>query len=488
MARKEIKITNFSGGISDDIRQNTSSAFGITQHFDTFSYPNRLVPYRDSENDTSGARGIVNFLYANSKLYGIGYKSGVSALPTLYEKTTPDSGTWSASSNGESSSGSILNPSNCFIEHKNYIYYWHGTNLLARYGDITSGPTTTNAWQTISFTYTAQGCIDRDGTLFLPYDNNILTVTSSAVLGSATALVLPTGTIITAICEYGNNLAIATRTAIFGRSKVYIWDKSSYVFDDVIDWGEGDLYHLSNIEGRLVGISVNIASSFATTPAVIIKTFSGGTPQLFKQISVTGLVLPHYSVTNNNKLYFPIYSTDTNYPTGIYCFGRLNEKYPFSFTMDRKMNNDSAPSVTMGGLFKLVDFMWSSFTIVSNDSVITKTNDQSSYTATSIYESQKFSDNDPSNTKKLFGVACFFAPLPASGQVVLKYRKDEETSWTTIFTETTDNAIAHDSVNIESTGANLPDFREIQFRIESTGGAEITGFKFVYDVLTDLLG
>jgi len=73
--------------------------------------------------------------------------------------------------------------------------------------------------------------------------------------------------------------------------------------------------------------------------------------------------------------------------------------------------------------------------------------------------------------------------LPAAGQVVLKYRKDEDTSFTTIFTHTTDNSISHDAVNIESSGAQLPEFREIIFRIESTGNAKITGLKFKYDVL-----
>ena len=71
--------------------------------------------------------------------------------------------------------------------------------------------------------------------------------------------------------------------------------------------------------------------------------------------------------------------------------------------------------------------------------------------------------------------------LPAAGSVVLKYRKDEETSYTTIFTHTTDNSLSHSAINIESSGATLPEYREIQFRIESTGNAEITSFSFVYE-------
>jgi hypothetical protein len=42
-------------------------------------------------------------------------------------------------------------------------------------------------------------------------------------------------------------------------------------------------------------------------------------------------------------------------------------------------------------------------------------------------------------------------------------------------------------ITIESTGKNLPEFNEIQFQITSTGGAEITGLKFVYEEKDTLL-
>ena len=48
----EIKVNNFSGGISDDPRKESASEFIITKHFDIFSQPNRLTPYRSLEADT----------------------------------------------------------------------------------------------------------------------------------------------------------------------------------------------------------------------------------------------------------------------------------------------------------------------------------------------------------------------------------------------------------------------------------------------------
>jgi len=54
-----------------------------------------------------------------------------------------------------------------------------------------------------------------------------------------------------------------------------------------------------------------------------------------------------------------------------------------------------------------------------------------------------------------------------------------------IMTHSTDDAVKHSAINIESTGATLPQFNEIQFRIESTGGAVITGLKFKYEDIDD---
>ena len=95
----------------------------------------------------------------------------------------------------------------------------------------------------------------------------------------------------------------------------------------------------------------------------------------------------------------------------------------------------------------------------------------------------KINFDDIRITKKLVGVTVETEALPTAGQVVLKYRKDEETSWTTIFTNTTDNSLSHSAINIESTGVTLPQFKEIQFQIISTGNAVITGLRFKIEII-----
>ena len=109
-----------------------------------------------------------------------------------------------------------------------------------------------------------------------------------------------------------------------------------------------------------------------------------------------------------------------------------------------------------------------------------RTNDQSSFTETSVFASQIFGTQSPSLKKDLLGITVTTAPLPTAGQIVLKYAVDENIAtdtFTTIFTETTNDSISFSAIN------SLPkEYKEIQFRIESTGGAVITGLTFKEEV------
>ena len=112
-----------------------------------------------------------------------------------------------------------------------------------------------------------------------------------------------------------------------------------------------------------------------------------------------------------------------------------------------------------------------------------KTDDAANYTFTSIYETELFGDGK--QTYKLLSATVMTDFLPTAGQVVLKYKKDEETSFTTIFTNTTDNSQRRTAINIESSGATLPTYRRLRLRVESTGNAVITGIRLVSEAIED---
>ena len=73
--------------------------------------------------------------------------------------------------------------------------------------------------------------------------------------------------------------------------------------------------------------------------------------------------------------------------------------------------------------------------------------------------------------------------------MVLKYAIEGDTSYTTIFTYTTENGLTQ-TAELDASGNQLKEYREIQFRIELSGtgaGAgtpiSITGLNYRYEVV-----
>jgi len=168
---------------------------------------------------------------------------------------------------------------------------------------------------------------------------------------------------------------------------------------------------------------------------------------------------------------------------GVWSIGISEGK--FVLTHERTSNNDTqlATGDTINSFFIIDDYTLISY-IDSGTEAISKTNNSESYTATAIYESVINPDvpfDARRREKMLMGVYVAYEPLPANGQVVLKYRVDGG-SWVTVFTETTDGVLVTES-NSAADGDTFEQGYEFEYRIESTGGAEITEFGANYELL-----
>jgi len=226
---------------------------------------------------------------------------------------------------------------------------------------------------------------------------------------------------------------------------------------------------------------------------MVVRLWSGGVPRVIKEIVANQTVtlgrFLNEVVVKGNKIYWVASvpfglstSTESTYHLGIWCFGRKNQNSNFTITIDQIEEAVDASNFKINSFGAAGDYF---FVNHSADGSISKTDDSNNFTETSIYDTQIFNNGDSSETKKLIGATVFTAPLPTAGSVILAYRIDEEASYTTIFTYNTDNGISHSAINIESNGNNLPQWKEIQFRISSTGGAEITGIKFKYEIISN---
>lgn len=491
------RISNFSGGIADSARKPSINEFQITKHFDVFTDPNRLIPYRSLEadtNDGSTATGmkqyaVRDFLYASTsaKLYGLG-QTGAGLTKIVY-KADATTGNWTLPTSSEGN-GAVKN--GCFVEFKDYLWGFQGTNQVWKYGLLSGTPSITNTVTpdsgTVStITSVAQGIIASDANLYLPYNNKLIRV-APALTMTSDVISVPTNYKITSLANFGNYLAIgcAPIASFNGSSKVFIWNLSSDLFTETLDFGEGDLRVVETIEGQIVGITDRYLnnSTGAGRGSMIIQTYAGGSPQVVKEIftkKLTNSTMPIAKAVKNNRLFFACKiitnEAGTEYNEGIWSYGRKNAGYPYTLTLDVIDENINTSGIqgfgTAGNYF---------FIAHSADGSIDKTDDTAAYTFTSIYESQVFDLGDSSVTKKLLQFTINTAPITA-GSITVKYKMDNATSFTTIGTYSTVGGVGRDFYNIESSQADFPTFGEVTFRIESTGGVEPTAYTFISEPL-----
>ncbi len=479
-----ININNFSGGVSDDPREDNATKFQVTRHFDVFSQPNRLIPYRDLEadtNDGSTADGmkqyaVRDFLYASSSARLYGLAKTASNLTKIVYKADATTGNWTLPASSE---GNGAVQYGCFVEYKSKLWGFQGTTQVWSY-DIATLAITNTAGTVGTITSVAQGVIAKDDNLYLPYNNKLVRVNSGGTVQDA-VLTLPTNFKITSICNYGNYLAIgcAPVSSFNGVSKVFLWNLISSDVQEAIDWGEGELRVLESIEGYIVGVTdryLNNATG-AGRGSMIIQVYSGGIPQVVKEVftqALTNKSMPLAKAVKNNRLFFAAKimtnSSGTEYNEGLWSFGRKNVNYSFSLTLDVIDSNIDTDGIQSFGTAANYFFI-----AHSGDGSIDKTNDTASYTFTSVYESQVMNFGDVMSDKRLECLKVSFRKLASGETLTVKYRIDGATAWTTIGTFSTAGAISRTFLNIESTAAAFASGKEYEFRLESTGGLEITG-------------
>src|SRR3990167_2563329 len=509
-------IQNCSGGMTNLLRQNNIRFARKITHFDTQTDPSKLSPYTDFAATTTDIGTIATiklcrFVAAEkasggqANIFALGQLAGGVGEFKIYVKDTI-SAAWAQIAAGN---GADLICEKVFVEYKNYLMGWRGTSAPGAGKDldgtatyfwyITTAGGTLTYYSTAQFdtvTYVAQPIVhSKDDRLYIPFDNYVYYKTS-ATATHALGITLPTNLIITSICEYGNYLAIACRPKIpmNRNSVVFLWDRDATLttVTESIDWGPESLDLIDTLDGILIGISSmrnSYSDVIAFKPHLVFKYYGGGI-QSAKQIFELPLSLAGNQIIDkqkiNNRILFMAsgsYGSDAAQTDGIWSLSKTPDG--FAVAVEYLYNNATAiTSAGAKGFLKFGDYVLAAFT----DGGTYKCNLISSGTfATSapVYETVIFNGGDAAITKKLLSVTILTEPLPAAGSVTVAYKADAETSFTTILTSSTDNAIRKTAINIESTGVNLPQFKEISFQLTSTGNAVITGLKFLYEEILD---
>lgn len=491
---------------NDIYQEQAPGEFSISKHFDIFTYPNRLYPFRGMSADTTGT-GIGNIIVGSDGVfYGLGWASAQHMIGAVWKRT---GGVWAESPNN---AADLINYSSLVEYHdvsgNTRLFHSTASNAIAIIDPTFVAGASSH---TLSYTNICQGFVHpKDDCLYFGYDNKI------AVNNNGTwtdvALTLPAYYRVTSLTNYGNYLAIACTPSVNGtdgsgaggrQAVVYLWDRDTSLttVSEAINWGMGKLQVINNLDGYLVGISDTEGSSNAVLDfdSISIKMYSGGVPVQVKEIATIkqtstapdASINPRVNFIYKNRLYFSCNimsgSTSPSY-YGLWSFGKSKISNGYAVTLERVATTDNSETGVLAAAIigDEVSMCYNTEGTLSFTNTAVSAGDQ--WTATSVYESVinpsmegRLYRLDKIQQKQLLTFACHYLPLPTTGQVVAKYRVDGS-AWATIFTETTDGSVVTE-MTFDATGGRLGLVgRNFEFRLESTGFAQIVGYSYKYEV------
>ena len=483
--------------MTPNLRENTYN-FALSCHFNVFRH-GVLTPQASYTTFTDGSEKVVRFLYARAlsgatvvyRVYGLG--ATAAGLPQIFIAQISETA-WTSLATGTTGARAA----NVFFEYKDCLYFWQNGTVLSQIKElnIDETPTLTQSFQAISYTNVAQPVHHKaDDYAYFFSDNNVhrFTGASATTVWSSNVLVLPTNMKIVGAAAYGNYLAIVCSPLELGatNSVMYLWDRDSSLatLTAKVDLGMGEVIHVSEAEDggiwitqqarRTVGIvsrnnyvSIKYYNGYFKTLEIPVKN----SQDYFSSIKLTGNGFEERGV-----FYFPaeVVTNGAAETRNVIFAARLNNN-KIELVGDQEITGVTAGQ-EINGIYSIGGVWYVSY----NTAAQTLVQKITSTYGTGTYESKIFNDGDAGQTKKLLGVTVMFSPLPATATVVLKYRRDAETAWTTIFTYTSTGSIRHSAINLEADGSSLGQYKECQFLIQSTVGAEIIGFKYRSEFIAD---
>lgn len=503
-----VVLNKHDGGMTNEPRDPRVDVYRNIQHFDNYTNAYKLTPYRslkahETPESTMDAFQIQRMLAANSTLYGCGHTPNAGAngfVINIYTLTAPGDPTsaWTNAS-GASSDGSHINvPDNIlFVLYHNYLYasYTGNGGGIAKYGDITTGNSATFTYNDYTtHVATGQGLVhSADDILYFP-SNNLVIYNNAGSYG--VGLTLPANATISALCEFGNYLAIGVNLPN-NKCAVYFWDRDTSLstISEQIDWGIGTLQLIETVEGILCGVSTTANTGQSLTPRVLFKAYqysylSGSmglnTVTIFQEF-VCSLITIYAEKQRFNELFYFLaeMTLDGIAYKGLWkIYRKADGSMAISFDQ-QPMNGTALVPGGLYGFYRWGDYFFIAFENPSTSKfTVWRTDEQANYTATSVMDTcinPDMSPNDRIQKKKLISVGALYEPLPSGASVTVKYRVDGG-SWLPIFTETTTRQVRTEPWT-KAASAAFTDGFEYEFEVTSTGGGEVTAIIYKYDVM-----
>ena len=462
------------------------------EHFDTIT--GQLVPHRALVLSTAT-------LFTVSSVTADVISKFINVAGTLYclcvddssPATTHGIGIWETSgftwtgTAAPGSFGSTGAAENVLIYYNDFILgLWKGTHIYSMETDGTFNGT----YKALSYTVgTARDPIvhSKDNVLYIPYGNKLATLNSAGTLTSD-ALTFPTNFQIQSIAEQEDFLNIVGHDTKTGFATSYVWDRDSSLTTLTAKYDLGtDIPHHNFCPGGIPLVIMarpnSSASPSTEKPVLVVKTLRGDKMESLHEFRCESLAISTYGkYIDGDKIYFTalvkMYG-DVSAKNVLFSVDHLGR-----LIIEQNIGVDTGTAV-ITGVIRFGDGFWLGG---GSDGAWNTT---TTYTTVSSFTTPIIKSDDLSKSLTFIGATILCEKLPASGQILLRARVDDDitdgTDFTTIGTFTTAGNVkfvmAPDTaVNIMST---LSKAKQVQLRLESTVGAVITGFQAVFTPLAD---
>ena len=487
----KVTLNKFYGGVADDIISANASEYANAVGLDDLMQIGRLSPYRSYTARISGAFNIRRIVMgSDSTVYALGtVASGSTSSTTVFTKEFTagiNNASWTESISGN---GAAAQSSKAFTEHgvdgiRKYLYMWDANGAIDRY--LMHDSLFEDGWQNPSGANANNAgpiFAHSNGTIYFAYGNNVAGWDGTTF--TVVAIDIPPGFQIMDLTEWNSYLIIAaawgqsiTSSIDPTKSRTFFWDTvnpSTYQFAKLIP--EGIVYACQNIGGELVAITLQGGGTLSQDGRMSAYVYDGAQFNLKKKLvareanNVASFAYrgQHIGV-KNNQLYF---IAQLGNDQGIWRFGKNNGVY--CLKRDRSMGNTTASEgwepISSNSA---IDFIGDYLCATSDLSTTFCTINSNTYSSFGFYETPVFGSGKQYETKDLLSVAIVTRGLPASSSVLVRYRTDGNTSWTDIGTHS--SGVFSEFADELPKGWNL-----IQFRLETTGNAEITELTALYE-------
>jgi len=476
----------FDKGITPKVYTKDSAT--RIEHFDTITEvlrPFRTLissPHNQGGGVTIGQLALINFDILNDVLYAVGTDHATPTTGAIYKWDTT-AFEWQS----KQSFGGTLVPDAVLQAHASYLFGIVNGNTLYRF----SPPSTLSmSFYSLGATY-SYFCDpithSKDGIMYFGSDNVLHKVDSTGATGSV-ALTLPNANFrITSLDEQGNFINIVGFDYLTGESSSLLWDRDTSVVDltESVSLGRDIVVHNATLLGTTFFVQhrQNISNtSFAEKPMLIIKYMNGNIPTTLYEFPVvtigatSGLIGGKY--TDNERLYFTAriqFDGESTARNVVFCLD-----YKGRLTIAQNVAIDTG-TVLMKGLIRNGEGFWIG---AGADGAWNTT---TSYATVSAFETNDIRAENLGENIQFIESYITCESLPSGASIVLKARKNTETTFTTLKTFDTDGQTKLKLTSLEAVNAlnGLDGARQVRFRIESTGGATITGFQAFFTTKPD---